>query len=134
MENKIKEQREEKERLPKWTRKSKRRRTLMEIWDMNSRFSQSAWTAIPTFTALVIPPALAIALCVCVSPVPLQRFYLSRGLEYADPENRAANAWIQGELSISIAYASRGELIKLEEWTGAATIFTKQWYTQKSLP
>jgi len=27
---------------------------------MNSRFSQSACTAIPTFTAFVIPPALAI--------------------------------------------------------------------------
>ena len=34
-----------------WTRKSKRRRTLGEIWEMNSLFSQSAWTAILKFTA-----------------------------------------------------------------------------------
>lgn len=46
--------------IPNWMRKSKRRRTLREMWEMNSRFSQSAWTAIPTFTAFVIPPALAI--------------------------------------------------------------------------
>lgn len=48
------------ETLPNWTRKSNRRRTLREIWEMNSRLSQSAWTAIPTFTALDIPPARAI--------------------------------------------------------------------------
>ena len=50
----------EKRVVPNWTRKSKRRRTLREMWEMNSRFSQSACTAIPTFTAFVIPPALAI--------------------------------------------------------------------------
>lgn len=48
------------EHIPNWTRNSKRRRTLREMCDMNSLFSQSACTAIPTFTALVIPPALAI--------------------------------------------------------------------------
>ncbi|RRT56611.1 hypothetical protein B296_00047738 [Ensete ventricosum] len=42
--------------VPNWRRKSKRWRTLRETLEMNSRFSQSAWTAIPTFTAFVIPP------------------------------------------------------------------------------
>src|SRR4051812_718096 len=41
---------------PNRRRKSKRRRTLREMLEMNSRFSQSACTAIPTFTALPIPP------------------------------------------------------------------------------
>lgn len=49
-----------KKKLPNWRRNSKRRRTLREMWEMNSRFSQSACTAIPTLTAFVIPPALAI--------------------------------------------------------------------------
>ena len=52
------------EDLPNWTRKSKSWRTLREMWEMNSRFSQSACTAIPTFTAFVIPPARAISLSI----------------------------------------------------------------------
>lgn len=45
---------------PNWRRNSKRRRTLREMLEMNSRFSQSACTAIPTLTGFDIPPAFAI--------------------------------------------------------------------------